>query len=81
MAFIFAVAGHQTSDATWHAIRLPTGLMAALAAVDFHGDVASAHNALDVGGEFLAAARLARLPKESRAWIESSWTVPVSHGV
>ncbi|KAF8543152.1 hypothetical protein BDD12DRAFT_274399 [Trichophaea hybrida] len=77
IAFIFAVSAHQTADATWHAIRLPTGLLAALAGVDFGGDWGQAHTNLDIGGDFLAAAKLGRLPEESRQWIENSWVVPV----
>ncbi|KAI5858922.1 hypothetical protein BZA05DRAFT_470147 [Tricharina praecox] len=77
VAFVFAVASHQTADATWHAIRLPTGFLAALAGIDFGGNVAEAHQTLDVGGDFIAAARLARLPQESSAWIENSWQMPV----
>lgn len=77
IAFVFAVASHQTADATWHAIRLPTGFLAALAGVDFGGDSEAAHTNLDVGGDFLMAARLGRLPEESRQWIANSWVVPV----
>ncbi|KAF8253951.1 hypothetical protein K440DRAFT_532413 [Wilcoxina mikolae CBS 423.85] len=77
IAFMFAVAAHQTADATWHAIRLPTGFLAALAGVDFGGDSGQAHTNLDIGGDFLAAARLGRLSEESRQWIENSWVVPV----
>jgi len=74
---VFAVASHQTADATWHAIRLPTGLLAALAGIDFGGNIDDAHQTLDVGGDFIAVARLARLPEESGAWLENSWQVPV----
>lgn len=77
IAFVFAAASHQTADVTWHAIRLPTGFLAALAGVDFGGDWEAAHTNLDVGGDFLMAARLGRLPEESRQWIASSWVVPV----
>ncbi|KAI5789037.1 hypothetical protein EDC01DRAFT_691703 [Geopyxis carbonaria] len=77
LAFIFAAASHQSADATWHAIRLPTGLLAAVAAVDFGGDVARAHKTLDVGADFLAAARLARLPEGGADWVQAGWTVPV----
>lgn len=77
IAFMFAVASHQTADATWHAIRLPTGFLAALAGVDFDGELGEAHTNLDIGGDFLAAARLGRLSEESRQWIENSWVVPV----
>lgn len=76
IAFIFAVAGHQTADATWHAIHLPSGFLAALASVDFGGDVAKAHRVLDFGGEFLLATRLARMDG-SRGWIGSEWKVPI----
>lgn len=77
IAFIFAVAGHQTSDATWHAIRLPSGFLAALAAIDFGGDVAKAHRVLDFGGDFLLATRLARMEPSSRSWIGDEWKVPI----
>lgn len=76
IAFIFAVAGHQTADATWHAIRLPSGFLAALAGVDFGGDVARAHRVLDFGADFVLAARLARM-NGSRGWIGDEWKVPV----
>ncbi|KAI5821404.1 hypothetical protein BZA77DRAFT_383791 [Pyronema omphalodes] len=77
IAFIFAIASHQTADATWHAIRLPTGLLDVLAGVDFDGDYNSAHSNLDIGGDLLAAARLGRLPEESRYWISNNWQVPI----
>ncbi|KAA8913795.1 hypothetical protein FN846DRAFT_790265 [Sphaerosporella brunnea] len=77
IAFVFAMASHQTADATWHAIRLPTGLLNAIAGIDFNEDTDEAHTTLDVGGDFLAAARLGRLPAESLQWISNSWTVPV----
>ncbi|KAI5802381.1 hypothetical protein FPQ18DRAFT_383389 [Pyronema domesticum] len=77
IAFIFAIASHQTADATWHAIRLPTGLLDVLAGVDFDGDYNAAHSNLDIGGDLLAAARLGRLPEESRYWISNSWQVPI----
>ncbi|KAH8150191.1 uncharacterized protein LAJ45_05877 [Morchella importuna] len=77
ISFIFAIAGHQTQDASWHAIRLPSGLLAALAAVDFGGDEEKAHRVLDFGGDFMVAARLARMGQESRAWIGGEWKVPI----
>lgn len=77
IAFVFAVAGHQTADATWHAIRLPSGFLAALAGVDFGGDVAKAHRVLDFGGDFMLATRLARMEGSSRGWIGDEWKVPV----
>jgi glycosylphosphatidylinositol phospholipase D len=78
VSFIYAVASHQAADATWHALRLPTGLLAAMTGVDFDGDEDSAHTTLDVGADFLMAARLARLPEEGIEWIERSWVVPVN---
>ncbi|TGZ78768.1 hypothetical protein EX30DRAFT_397589 [Ascodesmis nigricans] len=77
LAFIFAAASHQVADATWHAIRLPTGLMAALAAVDFGGDYSKAHLAQDFGGDFLHAARMGRLPADANSWVSNSWNVPI----
>jgi glycosylphosphatidylinositol phospholipase D len=77
IAFVFAMASHQTADVTWHAIRLPTGLLNAISGIDFNENNDEAHTTLDVGGDFLAAARLGRLPEESLQWISNSWTLPV----
>lgn len=77
IAFVFALASHQTADATWHAVHLPTGLLAALTGVDFDGDWEHAHNTLDYGADFLAAARLGRLPDESSNWLQPMWSVPI----
>ncbi|KAL7271108.1 hypothetical protein RUND412_006157 [Rhizina undulata] len=77
ISFIFAIASHQAADATWHGIRLPTGLLHALTGVDFDGDEASAHKTLDFGGDVITSKRLARMGEESRKWISQDWKVPI----
>ena len=77
IGFVFAVASHQTADATWHAIRLPTGFMNALAGVDFDGDEATAHRVLDLGGDVVLSSRIARNGEDGKVWIGDKWWVPV----
>ncbi|PWW77328.1 hypothetical protein C7212DRAFT_278597 [Tuber magnatum] len=77
IGFVFAVANHQVADATWHAIRLPTGFLSALAGVDFDGDEAAAHRVLDLGGDVILSSRIARNGEDGRVWIGDKWWVPV----
>lgn len=77
VGFVFAIASHQAADATWHAIRLPTGLLAALTGVDFDGDTNAAHRVLDFGGDVVFATRIARMGEDGKGWISDEWMVPV----
>ncbi|CUS13261.1 unnamed protein product [Tuber aestivum] len=77
IGFVFAVASHQVADATWHAIRLPTGFLSALAGVDFDGDEAAAHRVLDLGGDVILSSRIARNGEDGKVWIGDKWWVPI----
>ncbi|KAG0134940.1 hypothetical protein HOY82DRAFT_577105 [Tuber indicum] len=77
IGFVFAVASHQVADATWHAIRLPTAFLSALAGVDFDGDEAAAHRVLDFGGDVVLSSRIARNGEDGKVWIGDRWWVPV----
>ncbi|KAK6340645.1 hypothetical protein TWF696_008969 [Orbilia brochopaga] len=79
IAFIFAVALHESSDATWHSLKMYNGYIRMVAGLDFAGSYSDAHSVVDTGGDILLANRLDGLPPESEAksWVSAGWWVPV----
>ncbi|KAF3906117.1 hypothetical protein ABW21_db0209747 [Orbilia brochopaga] len=79
IAFIFATALHESSDATWHSLKMYNGYIRMVAGLDFAGSYGDAHSVVDTGGDILLANRLDGLPPESEAkhWVSAGWWVPV----
>jgi hypothetical protein len=73
VAFLFAVASHSISDATWHSIGMSNGLLMTLAALDFDGDIDSAHKLLDPGSDIVFGTRM-RDVEGGFDWISVNYT-------
>ncbi|KAF3098536.1 hypothetical protein TWF102_006093 [Orbilia oligospora] len=80
ISFIFAVALHGSSDATWHSLKMYNGFIRMVAGLDFSGSYSDAHTLVDTGGDVILANRIDNLPPESHAknWVSSTWWVPTS---
>ena len=77
LAVLLGVASHQVADVLWHSLGLSNGLIRVLAAANFDGRYAPAHEAADVGGEFVTAAS-ANLTAEVNAWsYDPAWLAEV----
>ncbi|KAJ6262529.1 hypothetical protein Dda_3340 [Drechslerella dactyloides] len=79
IAFIFAAALHQSSDATWHSLKMDNGFIRMVAAFDFAGSYNDAHTVVDTGGDIILANRMDDLSPErdEKSWVSPTWWMPV----
>jgi hypothetical protein len=79
LAFLLAIASHQTADSTWHSIRFRDGLLRVMAAVDFDGDIDAAHPILDIGGDTIMAHIYASQSDDAGFdYLSQVWKVPIN---
>ncbi|KAK6501900.1 hypothetical protein TWF481_009719 [Arthrobotrys musiformis] len=80
ISFIFAIALHGSSDATWHSLKMYNGFIRMIAGLDFSGSYSDAHTLADTGGDVILANRMDNLPSESHAknWVSNTWWVPAN---
>ncbi|KAK6358615.1 hypothetical protein TWF730_007940 [Orbilia blumenaviensis] len=80
ISFIFAIALHGSSDATWHSLKMYNGFIRMVAGLDFSGSYSDAHTLADTGGDIILSSRMDNLPSDSHAknWVSSTWWVPTA---
>jgi glycosylphosphatidylinositol phospholipase D len=67
MAFLFGMVSHGVADASWHSLNTEQGFIEYLQYLDFNGDLQTAHDTADYGGEMVLA-HSSKLGFLSRVW-------------
>lgn len=79
LTFVFGLASHQNSDATWHSIKLRDGLLRTMSILDFGGDHQAAHSILDIGGDTVLAKEFSLAEgQDGFNHLSKTWSVPIA---
>lgn len=77
-AFIFGIAAHQNTDATWHSINFNGGFLQVMADLDFKQDLSAAHAILDPGADMILAKRFSSVTSsDGFDFLSDKWSLPI----